>query len=148
MSNYSKMDASPFWKMVMRITGILCLVTLMLPTVYYLKYVAVDYPAEIALAKEPVAAPLATEPAAEIARIQQYIHVAVKSPKPAERTWAVRSLAALVALPHAQVLHPMECLNAKLTLGSVASHDPDPAVKQVAMAEYGKIAQHGIVLQR
>lgn len=141
------MTASPFWKGVMRVTGIFCIVTLMLPTVYYVKYVAVDYPAERAIAKSP-APPVKSDIAPEVLRVQQYITVATKSPVAGERSWAVASLEGLLKIPHVQMKYPLECLNAKLTISSVAQSDKDSKVKAEATAAYARIAQGGLVLQR
>lgn len=148
MSGYNKIEASPFWMKVLRITGFLCLATLMLPTAYYVKYAALDYPAELKIARSasPAADPLA-EPA-RVSQVQRYIHMATSAPSPALRGDAVRALGAMIALPGAQILHPIECLNAKMTLSQVARQDSSPGVKRIAAETVDRIIARGVVLQR
>jgi len=132
----------------MRVTGILCIVTLMLPTLYYLKYIAVDYPGEQAVAKQLAANPPSGPQKPAIVRVLWYVAEARKAPTPDRRAAAVTALGAVIAQPWAQVLHPMECLNAKMALADAAAKDPDAAVKQLASRTLDGVAQRGVVLRR
>lgn len=157
MSGYGKMNASPFWKRVMAATGILCIVTLILPTVYYIKYVSFDYPREEKIAQQAglpdqsltkYVIPHAGEPPAAIENVRVYMNIALGDSPAVWRLWAVDQLERMCRLPGAQVLHWMECLNAKLTLERVAQADKSPAVRKAAAGALDALGRNGVIFSR
>jgi len=153
------MNASPFWKRIMALLGILCMLTLILPSVYYVKYIALDYPREQRIAKfytlpaGKAAAPGVNKSgpavsAVEIDDVRWYMSVATTDKDPYWRSWAVSRLTQMCGLPGAQVLHWMECLNAKLTIEQVRHTDTDPTVVAQAASSLAKLGQAGVTFSR
>jgi hypothetical protein len=140
------MKASPFWTWVMRITGILCFVTLMTPPAYYLKYAVMDRPGESAAASDASNQPAA--PPLEFLYSQLEQDRAEHGGTTAVRSQAISWLSAIVLSPYAQVTHPFECLGAKTTLGEVGMTDPDPMVKAAANDALLEVAAKGAVIKR
>jgi hypothetical protein len=145
MSGYGSMKASPFWKGVMHVTGILCLVTLMTPPAFYFKYLIFDSPGEAAAAN---AANSPTLPPLSFHYVQVEINRANSvSASDNSRIQAVTWLRSLVLSPNAQISHPVECMLAKSTLGTLAMTS-NPAVKIAASDAITDVAEHGAVIER
>lgn len=62
-----------------------------------------------------------------------------------EGVWA---LGQTLSVPWISLRRPLETLTAKETLGSIATHDPDPAVRAAASATLGEVASQGAVIRR
>ncbi len=144
MSGYEKMNASPFWKKVMAVTGILCVVTLMTPPAFFFKYAIFDSPAEKAAALNTVS----QNPPLNFHYVQLEMNRANSANSDINsRTIAINWLASLVLKPYAQITHPVECMLAKSTLSSLAT-DPNPSIKTVASNAITSVAQKGAVIER
>lgn len=146
MSGYGKMQASPFWRKVMGVTAMVFVITLIIPTLYCLKYAIVDHPMEVHAAQAP------PSPAKALTHIRvvdiDYYTALTKSPFPATRIAGVHALGAMVLLPAAQIKYPIECLHAKLAIESVLETDPNPAVHAAALQTLLQVASHGAVIKR
>ncbi len=62
-----------------------------------------------------------------------------------EGVWA---LGQTLGVPQINLRRPLETLTAKETLGSIATHDPDPSVRAAASATLGEVAMQGAVIRR
>ena len=62
-----------------------------------------------------------------------------------EGVWA---LGQTLSVPQINLFRPLETLTAKETLGSIATHDPDPSVRAAASETLGEIAEHGAIIRR
>jgi len=62
-----------------------------------------------------------------------------------EGVWA---LGQTLSVPQINLFRPLETLTAKETLGSIATHDPDPSVRAAASATLGEVAMQGAVIRR
>ncbi len=62
-----------------------------------------------------------------------------------EGVWA---LGQTLSVPHISVLRPLETLTAKETLGAIATHDPDPSVRDAASVTLGEVASQGAIIRR
>ena len=148
------MNASPFQKRIMITLSIVCMVTLIFPTLYYIKYVAFDFPREEKIAQHNgilSAGPHneAYTPAdPNFDSVRWYMDNATSSPDPLWRAWGCLHLRQLCQKPGAQVFHWMECLNAKTTLLRVAQTDPDPQVVATAKQALGAVGEHGVMFRR
>jgi hypothetical protein len=140
------MDASPFWKGVMRVTGILCLVTLMTPPAYYFKYLIFDSPGENAALS---ATNIPANPPLSFHYIQLEINRANSVQTAAQaREQAISWLESLVLSPNAQITHPVECMLAKSTLSTLAVTNTNPAVQIAASTALDAVARNGAVIER
>ena len=146
MSGYGKMQASPFWRKVMGATALLFLITLLVPTAYYIKYLLIDRPLESRAAQNPPREEMSRAPV-RVVDVQYYIDL-TQNPHPQTRIIGLQSLGRMVLLPGAQVKYPIECLHAKLAVERVLESDPDQAVHQAAMQTLLQIAAHGAVIKR
>ncbi len=161
MSGYGSMQASPFWKRVMAVTGILCLITLITPALYFAKYLVFDRAAEAAEAgmpahrvdcipygKTPAAPCPVISPPLEFQYVEMQRNLAAKGGDPAVRSGAADWLAQLVRMPNALITHPVECMLAKTTISSVAATDPDQSVRAAAAQSLERVMQNGVVIER
>lgn len=145
-SGYGKMQASPFWRKVMGVTALLFVITLIIPTLYFLKYALFDHPLEVRAA-EQISAPADALAHIRVADVDYYQEL-TKSAKPTTRIAGIHALGAMVLLPAAQMKYPIECLHAKLALESVLETDPNPAVRAAALQTLLQVASHGAVIKR
>ena len=136
----------PFWKWLMRATFALSMVLFLAPTVYVVKYYAVDKPREEALAGRPemMGGP-GTNPDALLRASRA---AADKHRSASDRQWAIAEMGSTLRQPGIGYKRPLECLLAKATLADLATKDPDPGVRAAASAELGKVAQGGAVIRR
>jgi hypothetical protein len=148
MSRYSKMQAPPFWMWMFRIAGIACLVTLITPTLYLLKYQLHDYPQEVKLAGSATTNQTTLSAPAFVQGTEWYIANAEGKQPPGLRVLAVERLGELASSTFTQITHPVECLHAKLALEQVASADPNPNVRSDAQSVLMHVAAHGAVVSR
>ena len=148
MSGYSRMQAPPFWRGMFRIVGILCLVTLLTPSGYYLKYALVDAPRERGLARNLPLSLLVLNRPVTVDRVEYYARCAKDSPDSHLRGAGIQALGRLVALPGAQWKRPIDCLHAKLALSAAAHQERDPGVRQVAEETLRSVAARGAVIVR
>ncbi len=139
------MQASPFWKMVMRVTGILCLVTLLTPPAFFIKYLIFDRPAEVANATV-IPANFAMLPV-EFRYVDLFRTRARKAPEPGDRIQAINWLLKLVQSPDAIFTHSPECHSAEDTLAEIGDNDRDPAVRDAAQKAILAIASKGAVIR-
>jgi hypothetical protein len=146
MSGYGSMKASPFWRGVMRITGILCFATLMTPPAYFLKYAVMDRPGEAAIASSASTQPASPPVEFRYAVLEQ--DRAEHGASAAIRTQAIAWLVEMDESPYAQMTHPFECMISKATLGTVGTSDPDPGVKIAADNALVEVASRGAVIKR
>ena len=130
----------------MRVTGVLCFVTLMTPPAYYLKYIALDRSAESSIAANPSAAPI--NPPTEFLYIALELDRAERAADPATRIAAIDWLSAIVRSRNAQITHPFECLDAKAALAQIGETDPNSSVKAAANDALVAVAAHGAVIKR
>ena len=136
----------PFWKWLMRITFVVTMALFLAPTVYVVKYYAVDRPREEAFADRPeMMGGADTNPDALLraSRIARDIHLPTAS-----RQWGILEMGETLRRPGVAYKRPLECLLAKATLADLATKDPDPGVRAEASAELGKVAQGGAVIRR
>jgi hypothetical protein len=140
------MQASPFWKRVMRVTGILCFVTLMTPPAYFFKYLIFDRPGEEAVASTPIANVSALPVSFQYTEL--FRDRAATSPEPTDRIAAIKWLSALVLSSDAMLSHPTECHYAESTLAGVADNDKDASVRDAANQALVDIASKGAVIKR
>ena len=130
----------------MRLTAVFALALFLVPTIYVVKYYALDLPRETALAqphqlswrKDPhnpddllAEAETAKEPAAQAYQVN-----------------AIRAMGETLLRTGIGWKRPLECLSAKATLADLAVHAPEPAVRAAASEELGKVAQSGAVIRR
>lgn len=146
MSGYGKMQASPFWRKVMGATALLFVITLIIPTLYCLKYALIDHSMEAHAAKA-ISSPADALSHVRVVDIDYYTAL-TKSPNAATRIEGVRALGAMVLLPAAQVKYPIECLHAKLAIENALESDSDPAVRSAALQTLLQVASHGAVIKR
>jgi len=149
----------------MRVSGILALVLFLLPTIYAVKYIAVDSRREAALisayeqaAKERGASVVASGPVFDrlkgMVTIRDFDHVplltrvAQLDPDPVLRRQAVITLGEVLLKPKASMERPFEALGGKAALAQVAAHDQDPEVLAEARKAIDAIAQNGAVVRR
>ncbi len=137
----------PFWKNLMRVTFAFTLLLFLTPTFYALKYYALDKPREEAYASRPHA--VMGGPNTDIDALPQTVHRAQdRRADQSTRLWMIEQIGDTLRLPYISIQHPIECLSAKAALSSLATRDPDPAVRAAASEELGKVAQGGAVIQR
>ena len=129
----------------MRTTFVVTMVLFLAPTLYVVKYYALDKPAEEALARQLNVCACVPPPTVEAlpfwegeARDVQYDN----------RTKAIQTIGRILRAPRMNYERPLECLSAKATLSDLAAKDPNPAVRAVASEELGKVAQGGAVIRR
>ncbi len=135
----------PFWKWLMRVTFAFTMVLFLAPTVYVVKYYAVDKPAEEAYARHIgtcVCVPMPTVDAVI------YWEGAAKDTQGDNRTKAIKALGQMIRSPGVNLCRPLECLSAKATLADLAAKDKNPAARAAASEELGKVAQGGAVIRR
>ncbi len=130
----------PFWKWLMRVTFAVTMVLFLAPTVYVVKYYAVDKPREEAYARQINAC--ACIPQKSLLAIV-YWERQMQGTDTARRMEAARTVGGLLRLPGASLRYPLECLSAKAALANSAVKDADPAVRTAASEELGKVAQGG-----
>lgn len=140
------MKASPFWRRVMGVTAILCVITLITPTVYYLKYLVVDAPMESHAAQTATTAGDSLNDI-RVVDIDYYTSL-TRNPDAKTRIAGVQALGKMVLLPAAQMKYPIECLHAKLALEHTLQTDPDPVVRSAALSTLLSVASHGAVIKR
>ena len=133
----------PFWKWLMRITFVVTMVLFFAPTVYVVKYYAVDRPREEALAAIPM-----PDRIAPTADYLPALEKRARDTRTGSRLKAVRQISMILQQPGINYERPLECLSAKATLAGLATKDLDPAVRAEASAELGKVAQGGAVIRR
>lgn len=138
----------PFWKWLMRITFAITMILFLAPTVYVVKYYAVDRPREEALA-ERIVFPEFEGPNRDPDELLRETHRAKDVRLPlVSRSWAIRDMGDTLCVPGISYKRPLESLLAKATLADLAAKDPDPTVRAEASAELGKVAQGGAVIRR
>jgi hypothetical protein len=142
------MQAPPFWTWMMRIAGIACLVTLLTPTIYLLKYALFDQPIEERIAETTSNTLSALSGPARIDGTEWYVKTAEGKDSSALRSLAVQRLGDLTENRRTLVSYPVECLHAKLAIEQVASADPDPEVRTFAKSTLLIVAEHGAVINR
>lgn len=133
----------PFWKWLMRITFAVTMVLFLAPTVYVVKYYALDRPREEALAAATV-----PDRAAPQADYLPALEKRARDIRTGSRPEMVRRMGLILRQPGISYRRPLECLSAKATLAHLAAKDPDPSVRAEASAELGKVAQGGAVIRR
>ena len=139
----SKPTPPPFWKGLMRTTFAVTMVLFLAPAVYVVKYYVVDRPREEALA----AAPVPDRSMPQVDYLPAFEKRA-RDIRTGSRAEAVRRMGLILRQPGISYRRPLECLSAKATLADLATKDPDPAVRAMASAELGKVAQGGAVIRR
>ncbi len=127
----------------MRITFAVTMTLFLAPAVYVVKYYAVDRPREAALLVAAV-----PDHSAPRADYLPALEKRARDTQGGSRVEAVRRIGMILRQPGISYRRPLECLSAKATLAGLAAKDPDPAVKAVAAAELGKVAQGGAVIRR
>jgi hypothetical protein len=142
------MQAPPFWMGMFRIVGVLCLVTLLTPTFYILKYALFDHPKETLIADRSASnGALLAEPAFADGT-ELYIATAEGNGSSVQKKIAIRCLGSLAGSAGTQISRPVECLHAKLALEQVAENDTNPGVRSVAKSTLMQVASHDAVIQR
>jgi len=142
------MQAPPFWMWMFRIVGILCLISLLTPAFYILKYTLVDHPIEQKIARStPATAGKLTLPA-NAGYTDLYIASAEGSSGVNLRILAVQRLGDLAANTRSLITYPVECFHAKLAIEQVASADPNPVIRAAAQSTLLNVAEHGAVINR
>jgi hypothetical protein len=139
--------ASPFWKWLMRLTAIFALALFLVPTVYVIKYYAVDKPQETERVHTTSPFLFAQQMPLQ-ADFLPLMEERAQNGLPEERLAAVHRIGETLRQPYISVKRPLECLTAKATLADLAVHAPDPAVRAAASEELGKVAQNGAVIRR
>jgi len=137
----------PFWKWLMRVTAVFALALFLVPTVYVVKYYAVDKPRETERVR--VTSPFIS--AQQMPLQAEYLPLMEKHARnglPGERIPAVNRIGETLRQPYISVKHPLECLSAKATLADIAIHASDSGVRAAASEELGKVAQGGAVIRR
>ena len=131
----------------MRVTTLVALALFLVPTVYVVKYYAVDRPRERELIKvgygwqSAYIAPLKAD----------YLPLMEKQARTGasgRRGLAAYTIGETLLQPYISIKRPLECLSAKATLAEMATHDPDPSARRIASEELGKVAQGGAVIRR
>jgi len=131
-----------------RIVGIACLITLLTPTLYLLKYFLHDHPQEVRIAKMSKASYSSLSSRVSINDTDWYIENAEGKDNVQLRTLAVNQLTKLASSTEYQMTYPVECLRAKLAIEQVASTDPDPTLRGSARTALIDVAKHGAVIAR
>ena len=129
----------------MRLTAVFALALFLVPTVYVVKYYAVDKPRETEYARELGVTPLAPLPTANAL---PYWEEMARDPQTDKRTTAIKTIGDILRQPGINYARPLECLTAKATLADLAVKDTNPAVRAAASEELGKVAQRGAVIRR
>lgn len=135
----------PFWKWLMRVTFAITMALFLAPTVYVVKYYAVDKPAEEAYVtrlKTCACLPSLTMNAVI------YWERQAADVQAGNRTQAIHALGIILHQPAVGITRPLECLSAKAALADLATKDKNPAVRTAASDELGKVAQSGAVIRR
>jgi len=135
----------PFWKWLMRVTFAVTMALFLAPTVYVVKYYAVDRPAEIAYAKHLGYCLCIPSPTMEAV---VYWEQQARDARGERQIKAIKTLGGILGSSGANFRRPLECLGAKATLSDVAVQASDPAVRTAASEELGKVAQSGAVIRR
>lgn len=143
----TKPTLPPFWKWLMRITFAVTMVLFLAPTVYMVKYYAVDKPREDRLVKTGHGWRSAYIAPRE-ADYLPYMEDRARHGPSGERNLAVYTLGETLQQPYISIQRPFECLSAKATLADVATHDSDSQVRAAASDELGKVALGGAVIRR
>lgn len=137
---------------MMRITFAVTMVLFLAPTVYVVKYYAVDRPRESALAALPISDRAASADDLGTAYLSaDYLPTHEKRARiglQIARTKAIRNIGSILREPGIGYKRPIECLLAKATLADLAAKDPDLGLRAVASEELEKVAQGGAVLRR
>ncbi|MGI4790704.1 MAG: hypothetical protein ACRYFS_17885 [Janthinobacterium lividum] len=142
-----KTTLPPFWNWLMRLTAVFALALFLVPTVYVVKYYAVDKPRETEQTK-------ATNPRwpIELAPLQAaylpLMEERAETGSTEERMAAIHRMGETLRQPYISVKRPLECLTAKATLADLATHASAPSVRMAASDELGKVAQGGAVIRR
>ena len=137
----------PFWKWLMRVTFAVTMVLFLAPTVYIVKYYAIDKPRETERMRvtSPFWAPHQMPLRADFLPLMED---RARNGLAGERLEAVQRIGETLCQPYASIKRPLECLTAKATLADLATDAPDPAVRAAASEELGKVAQDGAVIRR
>lgn len=135
----------PFWKWLMRVTFGVTMALFLAPTVYVVKYYAVDKPAEEAYVRQ--LATCSCLPSLTTNAVIYWERQA-NNVQAGNRMPAIHALGVILHLPAAQIERPLECLSAKATLADLAVKDKNPAVRAASSEELGKVAQSGAVIRR
>ena len=141
----AKPTLPPFWKWLMRVTFAVTMILFLAPTVYVVKYYAVDKPAEEAYIHRLTVC--ACSPSLTVNAIGYWERQAADV-QAGNRTPAVHALGVILHLPAVGITRPLECLSAKATLADLATKDKDAEVRAAASEELGKVAQSGAVIRR
>ena len=135
----------PFWKWLMRVTFAVTMVLFLAPTVYVIKYYAVDKPAEEAYARQMNVCECV--PQKSVVAVV-YWEGEAKDTQFDNRRAAIQTLGKMLRTPGVNVWCPLECLSAKATLADLATEDKNPLVRAAASEELGRVAQAGAVIRR
>lgn len=135
----------PFWKWLMRVTFTVTMALFLTPTVYVVKYYAVDRLAEEAYVRQLMVC--ACSPSLTTNAIIYWERQATDV-QAENRMPAIHALGVILHLPTVGITRPLECLSAKATLADLAAKDKNPAVRAAASEELGKVAQGGAVIRR
>ena len=148
MGNYSKMQAPPFWMWMFRIVGVACLVTLITPAAYLIKYTLHDHPHEVKIAASSHATALGLSSPAKASGVDWYIASAESNDTVLLRTLAIERLGDLAKSTFTEITYPVECFHAKLALEQIADSDPNPSLRAYAQTTLMSVAEHGAVIDR
>ncbi len=131
----------------MRVTFAVTMLMFLAPTVYVVKYYAVDRPRETS--QLSAASPFLS--ARQMPMQAEYLPLMEERAQnglPGERIFAVNRIGETLRQPYVSLKRPLECLSAKAALADLATRAPDPAVRAAASEELGKVAQGGAVIRR
>ncbi len=129
----------------MRVTFAVTMALFLTPTVYVVKYYAVDKPAEEAYVRQ--LATCACQPPVTMNAIIYWERQATDV-QAGNRIQAIHTLGVILHLPAVGAKRPLECLSAKATLADLATKGKNPDVRAAASEELGKVAQSGAVIRR
>lgn len=129
----------------MRVTFAVTMALFLAPTVYVVKYYAVDKPAEEAYIRQLMVC--SCYPSLTMNSVAYWERQAADA-QAGNRMPAIHALGVILHLPDVGIKRPLECLSAKATLADLAIKDKDPAVRSAASEELGKVAQGGAVIRR
>ncbi len=157
-------ELSPGTRKFMRISGIVAAILFLSPSLYAIKYAAYDSPRETRLIQVYESADRAshanTSDSAAENTVRAALHnqnpdyipllskVAQQDPDAVLRRDAVITLGKILLKPGVSIRRPIEALQGKAALASVASHDIDPEVQLHAQQAIDAVARNGAVLQR
>jgi hypothetical protein len=143
------------WQWVLRITGAIAILLFLTPTVYVVKYYAIDLPREQKLAHEVSNVNTGAYgfrhssfigcTADELPAI---IWCVQNSKDPQTKEDAVAAIQTVLLQPGVGWKRPIECLLAKAALANTAAKDTNPTIRQEASSALAKVAQGGVVIRR